>query len=251
MSTMSFKKTIDAANSTEVEVVSQPTSLVPALSRSRDLAHLTNKAGDVIGEFNATDIRLPYLRIIQKISDDAATYGAGSFLFNGEVKIASEGQAVKMTFIRFNKFYEEKLPMEAQKRPMVFDTADEVLKAGGSFNSKDEHFFTEVAMMQAVIERPDGLSDQDSLLFPYKAPNEKWYAMTLWTARGTAYSQTGPVLYTASNNFLSDGLYQGEWNVSTEKRTNPKGSWHVPSLRYVGKHEGEMRGFMLSLRGGK
>jgi hypothetical protein len=253
---MSFKKTVEDVKSSEasgnaeiIETTVEETAL--AVPANKELAHLTNRAGDVTGEFNNRDIRLPYLRIVQKISDDAATYGAGSLLFNGEVKIATEGQPIKMTFLAMNKSYEEKLPMQSEKRPLVCDTAEEVLKAGGSFNPKDPHYFAEVAMLQVVLERPEGLSEQDSLLFPYQAPNKKWYAMALWTARGTAYGQTAPILYTASLNFLADGLYQGEWSVSTDKRTNSKGSWHVPSLRFNGKHEGEMLDFMLKLRGRK
>jgi hypothetical protein len=255
MPTMSFKKTVEdvkaseTSGNAEILEITEETALVP--SPKKELANLTNAAGDVIGEFDTKDIRLPYLRIVQKISDDASTFGSGSILFNGEVKLATEGNPIRMTFVQMQKFYEEKLPMQAEKRPLICDTAEEVLKAGGSFNMKDEHYFAEVVMLRVVLERPETISEQDSLLFPYKAPNGKWYAMALWTARGTAYGQTGPVLYTASLNFLAEGLYHGEWNVSTEKRTNSKGSWHVPSLRFNGKHEGEMLDFMLRLSGRK
>ena len=246
---MSFRNKVTEEKTEPVIEVTESTAVVPAAEKS--LAVPVSAAGDIRGEFGISHIKLPYLKIVQKISDDASRFGAGSILFNGEVKIAGEGQPVSMTFLSLDKMYEEKLPMQAEKRPMTCDTADEVLKAGGSFNPNDEHYFQEVALMRVVIKRPDGLSDQDSLLFPYQAPNGAWYGQALWSARGTSYNQTGPVLYTASLNFLAGGLYQGEWAVSTEKRTNSKGSWHIPSLRFMGKHEGEMQAFFLKLRGNK
>ena len=135
MPTMSFKKTVEdvkaseTSGNAEILEITEETALVP--SPKKELANLTNAAGDVIGEFDTKDIRLPYLRIVQKISDDASTFGSGSILFNGEVKLATEGNPIRMTFVQMQKFYEEKLPMQAEKRPLICDTAEEVLKAGG------------------------------------------------------------------------------------------------------------------------
>jgi hypothetical protein len=247
---MSFRnKNTEEKTEPVIEVVAETTAITPATEKT--VAVPVSASGDVRGEFGISDIKLPYLKIVQKISNDAERFGAGSILFNGEVKVGGENQPFSATFLSLDKMYEEKLPMDAQKRPLVFDKADDVIQAGGSFNPNDEHYFQDVALMRVVIEKPENASDQDSLLFPYKAPNGKWYAQSLWSARGTSYSQTGPVLYTASMNFLANGLYRGQWAVSTEKRTNSKGSWHIPSLRFMGEHEEEMQNFFLKLRGSK
>lgn len=241
---MSFKKTAEEIKSQPAE--SQEITVVEA----KPLAVMTDSGEDVQGHFSMRDIKLPRISIVQKISEDASVFGAGAIVFNREVKLATEGQKIPVTFLRLNKEFEEKLPIGAERMPTLYQTPEEVLEKGGSLRYGDPNYFQEIAHIQVVIPKPENASDQEALLFPYEAPDGKWFGLALWTVRSTAYTPIVPTLYTANKMFLKDGLCNGSWDLSTEKRTNLKGSWHVPAIRFNGRHQGEMQEFMNHLRNG-
>ena len=244
MATMSFKKTAEEVKQAKEE----NTELVPVEQQPLAIA-APDVTADVVGEFGIRDVKLPRVQIIQKISDDSSVFGAGAIVFNREVRLATEGQKIEVTFIRLRKQYEEKLAIGSERMPAVYDTAEQVIAAGGSLQYGDQSYFQEVAQVQMVIRKPDTATEQESLLFPYEAPDGKWYAMAMWGVRSTAYTPVVPTLYTASRMFLSNGLYNGNWELSTEKRTNLKGSWHVPAIKFLGQHNDSMKTFMGELRG--
>ena len=244
MATMSFKKTAE-------EIKTQPAEVTDiVVVEPKPLATRSEPQGDVTGYFSMRDIKLPRISIVQKISEDASVFGAGAIVFNREVKLAVEGQKIPVTFLRIDKQFEEKLPIGAERMPDIKETPDEVLQAGGSLKYGDPNYYQEIAHIQAVIPKPENASDQEALLFPYEAPDGKWFGLALWTVRSTAYTPVVPTLYTANKMFLKDGLCNGSWDLSTEKRTNLKGSWHVPAIRFNGRHQGEMQEFMNHLRNG-
>jgi hypothetical protein len=104
---MSFKKTAE-----EIKTIPADVQEIVVVE-PKPLAVRTETPSDVHGYFSMRDIKLPRISIVQKISEDASVFGAGTIVFNREVKLATEGQKIPVTFLRIDKEFEEKLPIGA------------------------------------------------------------------------------------------------------------------------------------------
>jgi hypothetical protein len=247
MATTSFNKKQDtSATETTVTrhaVIATETEHAPAVIPHQD-------HDDVEGEITRADIRLPRLNIVQKVGDLSNIFTPGDILFNKELVLADGKKPIPVTVLRLKKMYQEKIPYgESEEMPVAYETAQEVIDAGGSLRYGDTNYYAEIAHCMVAIRKPAEECPEDlAALFPYEFEDQA-YGLAMWTLTGSAFTAAGKTLITASQTVLKNGgLCSGRWDLTTELKKNAKNSWFAPKLKFAAKHTPEATAFFQSLK---
>lgn len=244
------KKTEPAATAADAAPAENTPSTAVATRPDATVATPIPPSGDMAGDFNPDDIRLPRVNLIHKTSKEelVTTFGIGSLVLNQEVKLSDGKMPIKVTAVRFMKDYVQKLPFGDENQPKVFKTEDEVRQAGGSLNYADVdsgNYFMPRGHIQLVIPQPADAADD---LFPYEHEGIN-YAVALLTVSSSAYTSAGKELATlrANNKVMREGLRFGSLNLTSEGRKSAKFSWVVPVIKFTGANTPEFVKFLDSL----
>lgn len=235
MPTMSF------SSATEATSQELATTTPAAIVKTYD-----SPTAAVQGEINQTDIRLPRVNLVQKMSETAEVFKFGDIIFEKTVKIGDLNTPVGITVLGIKKQYQQDLPYGSEEMPMVFDTSEQVRAAGGSVIPRSENYFAEIAHIRLVIEAPESLSEEELEFFPYQF-NDKSYAQAVITVGRSAYGTFAKPLITHAFNTLKDCLWAGKFELHADLKKSPKGSYVVPVPVYKGRHETEVANFFKSL----
>jgi hypothetical protein len=241
MAVTSFKKQAKP----ETEAIEVSAEIAPANTQLAAPTE-TNDNG-IQGEISRSDIKLPRINLVQKVGDLSNLFTPGIFLFDKSI-VLSEGKVpFEITVLHLKKMYQEDLDFTSKETPQSFDTADEVIAAGGSLKSRDANYYKEVAHVQVVIEKPKDCPEELEGLFPYEFEG-KQYGSAIWTLTGSAFTNTGKTLITAAFTLLRAGLHTGKFLITSELKKNEKNSWYAPIAKFGGKHTPEQAEFFKSLK---
>ena len=256
MATVSFSQAASKPTSEPIEV-DATVSKVPAVVTTHDLAkRMDSKADgdDELDGFDTGDVRLPRINLVHKTSSEdlIEAFGIGAFTLAKEVLLAEAGKPFTCSVLRARKNYQQKLPFESEDRPNIFNTAEEVVAAGGSLNTRDKdsgNFYQPQAHIQLVVAAPEGASEEALAHFPYEFKGVN-YAMAIWTVSSSAYTSAGKELATlrTNNKVMREGLYHGALTIHSRKETAGKFTWQVPVLKYVGRNDPELAAFFAGLK---
>ena len=213
----------------------QAAPVVPAPKQEVAVASQENNSG-IEGEVTSGDIRPPRISLIQKISELSEQFDTGTFVFDKSVQLNPEAtHPLAVTFLRFKKYYQEKLPFGGDAIPLRFDTIQEVRANGGSTTYGDANYYSEAADILLAIEKPEKIDEEAEAFFPYFCEG-KHYGMALYTINSSAFTALGKKIITDATMLLKDGLWTGEYQLSAIRKTSPKGGYHVPAARFSRKH---------------
>ncbi len=213
----------------------------------------------VEGEFTSSDIKLPYLNLVQKMSKgELANFPWGTFVFDKSVKVGDTSQCVEVVVLRMRKQYVQVLDRDSQDMPQLFDKISEAKVAGlieqnaSNRKIKNGTTFTERCLFQLAVKAPKSVTDEDLLKFPYSI-NETHWGVALYIAQSTAYaSVVRPVFtHTLKGQALHEGLYLGKFELHIAKEVNDKkDEYAVPKARFAGANTPEEAEFFRSIVGG-
>jgi hypothetical protein len=199
------------------------------------------------------DIKLPRLNLVQKVGKLGDNFQPGSIVFEKSY-VLSNGkpeQAIDLTPLLFRKQYQRKTAWgegDSNEQQEVYNTSEEVRRAGGSLEYGDENYFQEIADITFAVKLPENLEAGDEIfdLFPYKFA-DSLYAVAMWTVASSSYTALGKRILTDSAMTLRNGLHTGHYMVCSEIRKNAKNSWYVPRAAFAGRHTPEAAEFFASI----
>lgn len=232
---MSFSSTAEPETDTAIAPV-ESTSLVVAPAEESGLQ----------GEISASDIRLPRINLVQKMSETAATFRPGDVILDKTVKLGDTTHPVSITVLRLKKQYQQDLPFGSEERPLVFDRADEVKANGGSVIRGSDNYFSEIAHIQMAIQAPEDVDEEALELFPY-SHNGVNYAVAVITVGRSAYGTFAKPIITHGFNTLKDGLYRGRFELHVDTKKSPKGTYVVPVPVFKNRYDEETANFFRGL----
>lgn len=233
-----------AAAAVEPEVVEQNADVAPqeqtAPSNSpavRQPSAPSTGSGFYSGEeddipIDRGDVRLPRLNIIQGLSGpELKKIGAdGTLVLNKSIAIPQPARIVVAGCSR--KRYAEKLPKFGEGEPRIFDTLEEVIKAGGtdqwkhSRENKDKDgipvsrkpWFTPMVSCLLLIEKPENCAPEIEEHFSAVSEDGKAFAPCVFTVKSTSYgSFYVPIISAKSAGVLRHGFYTHYVELTTKQ----------------------------------
>lgn len=227
----------------ETEETESPTTVTESSN-----AIVTAQESDtgIQGEINQSDIRLPRINLVQKMSGTAENFRFGDVLFEKTIKLGDIDHPVAVTVLRLKKQYQQDLPFGTEEMPLVFNKAEEVKAAGGSVIRGSDNYYSEIAHIQMALAAPEGLGEDELEFFPYQHAGVD-YALAVLTVGRSAYSAFAKPLITHGFNILKDGLSKGKFELHVDLRKSPKGSYVVPVPVFKGRHDEAAATFFKNL----
>lgn len=190
------------------------------------------------GDWNISDINIPRVNLVQKMSPTSEDFNLGTFLFDKTIPVTNEQkERAEIVVLTLKKYYEEDKAYGDGELPVRFDTEQQA-KDAGYFHKWDK-----TADQDALrySERADAV-----LLLPVPLEHAHYehdgvgYVKGLLTLKGTSYKSCAKILATAFVNPSLDGKgYKVKWEFGSQKMTSKSISWYVPVAFNRGKHTDE------------
>ena len=190
------------------------------------------------GDWNISDINIPRVNLVQKMSPTSEDFKLGTFLYDKTIPVTNEQtERAEIVVLTLKKYYEEDKAYGDGELPVRFDTEQQA-KDAGYFHKWDK-----TADQDALrySERADAV-----LLLPVPLEHAHYehngvgYVKGLLTLKGTSYKSCAKILATAFVNPSLDGKgYKVKWEFGSQKMTSKSISWYVPVAFNRGKHTDE------------
>lgn len=235
---MTFDQTETASEASGMELANAP--------KDASLAVRSNPDSGVQGEISQSDLRLPRINIVQKMSELAGTFKFGDVVFEKTVKLGGVDSPVPFTPLRLRKQYQQDLPFGSEVMPLIFDRVEEVRAAGGSVVRGTENYYAEIAHIQVAVPAPESTTESELEYFPYHFEG-KDFALAVITVSRTAYGTLAKPIITHGFNTLRDGLYHGAFELHVDQRKSPRGTYVAPVPVFKGRHPSGLAEFFHSL----
>ncbi len=200
--------------------------------------------GSVCGDISPEDIVIPRLSLVQGVGDLAELFAPGGIVLDKTLLLSDGTAPLELTVLSARKKYIENLPFDADSRPNVFNTLEEVRAAGGTIDWVDDQQPSYVPLLQVhvIFRAPEG----SDYAYPLEFEGQP-YGLAIWTMRGVAYNRAGRNILTAASFALRDGLFNGKWQLTTKREKFGRNSIVVPVLRNVGRNTPEFVDFLRNI----
>ena len=229
MAKTTFKRKPNTAKEETTE-----TSTEVAVPETSDMGAYNSPGGS---GWETTDIRIPYLSLVQKTGSMADAFDKGSFVFNKELQISDGKEPVEITILRADKYFVEDIEFDPDIRPKKFNTRDEFLAEGFSLDYEAEMKVKEAAELVVLLP-----VDEEYSTFSHDGGA---FVRAAWICQSSAYATVGRTVATAMiAGHLRDGVHKGKWALTSEMRSNKKASWYVPIIRSLGRHDKDFLSFV-------
>lgn len=204
--------------------------------------------GQVNGEFTASDIIIPYLKLVAKTGDLSNIFQPGSFVYNQEVVIGDGKKPAEITVLRMTKFYRQDIPYGTEEVPKTFSTERDVIAAGGhiGWTESEEGSDRYSKAMECVVLLKS--VTKDNPIFPFEFGSEA-YALAKWYITKSSYKSVGAKLFSDSQMALKAGIDTASYELTSMIKTAAVGSWYVPVVKLGKKHDGKFVEFIRALLG--
>jgi hypothetical protein len=205
-------------------------------------------AGTLEGEFDQSDIQLPYLSLVNKTGQLSNDFTPGSFVYNKEVVVGDGKEPILVTALSMKKDYVEDIEFDSEIMPRTFARLADAEAEGYSLDYEAEKRVKPRACILTLVPVPEDygtffapdeltefLAEQADKLFKGK-PKTSW-ALAMWIVQSSAYNAVAKPLATARmGGHLREGLHHGPWLLQSELRNYKNNSWYAPRVRPGGKH---------------
>ena len=231
-----------AETATSAPVPAQP--MPPEPDDDETSTQLAIPGKPVEGEFLSEDFVIPKLHLVQAVGPLSEKFTPGQYVYNKELVLSDGVVPVILTVLRIKKQYQENLPYGGDQLPRVLDTLDDVRRAGGwiDWRNNERPPFSPILHALVLVRSPF----EENPLFPYEFDGAA-YGLALWTLRGVSFTRAGKNIITASQFALKDGLHTGSWALTSKREKVGMNFIHVPVLRHEAKNPADFAGFAEAL----
>jgi len=207
--------------------------------------------GEMEGHYDMSDVRLPRINLVNKSGKLADDFAGGSFVLNKEILLCDGKTPVDMTVLWCQKRYQENIPFDDQDitPPRVFDTPDEIKKAGGQLGyKKGVGLFSAFANLNVLFPAPKTVTEEQLVEFPYHHEGVD-YVLARMTFASSAYSSAAmPVITTKIKNPATP-FARFKWTLHSTMEKNARNSWYQPNIKGAGLRPDSFFEFASTLGG--
>lgn len=188
--------------------------------------------GAATGEIDQSDIKLPTLRIIQKMSDNPEKLDEGMITLDNTLVVEGARGKTRLTVVSIHKYFKEVLPFGAGM-PKMFDTAQEAANEGYKVaRSKADRdsgvpIVEDCARAVVLIEKPEGAMDR---AFPYELDGVRC-TPAIWFIQSSAYRAVAKTIFSKmAFELKATGLLPAVWTLTADGVDGKQGKYYVPRL---------------------
>lgn len=188
---------------------------------------LTTNA-DPAPAFSASDIEIPRISVVQKMSELDIDAPVGSFVSNKETVLYRSGVKVPAAILFAQKYWKEDIPYDSDEMPRFAHTQEEA-DALAAENGKEGYPIITSANVALLIAKTDDAEPGSEDCFPFELDG-KQYAIGKLTVQKKSYD-------TMFKSIASFQLFNPKtnpadimWNLTSYVVTKGRYSWYVPSL---------------------
>lgn len=221
------------------------------------------------------EVILPRINIVQKVGEMSNIWTPGEIVLNQQRAIYTQPVAVNgvitkpgtdpltIIVLGFQKTrFVEKVSGGAQGA--IVDSLEEVQKLNGTLEYREWQekskanipvkLFQRLSTALLLVERPASVDDQDNLLFSYEFQG-KFFALALWSMKGTAYTNGAKRMFTDRKlGHLRAGGYSSytyllSTKLETYKFTGTENYAHIPVLKPGQRTSPEFQAFVKEVLG--
>jgi hypothetical protein len=224
------------------------------------------------------DIILPRINIVQKVGDLSEIFNPGEIVLKQSLVIHNPGKPaigpapavpgnppLNLVILGFKKTqFAEKVAGGAQG--ILAHTELEVAKNGGTLDYKEWEaseaaakapgstvkalrLFQRLATALVLVEKPAHIADTDHIEFPYECEG-KFYALVLWSMKGTAYTHAAKTMFTARKiGHLRSGYAKATWSLTTKMTKFGENYAAVPVVKAGPRTSDAFQKFALDVLG--
>lgn len=186
-------------------------------------------SGAVEGEFDASDVRFPYLRIVAGSGRLSEMFQSSSVILGDDVLLPppnpqnpDPSHMFRFVPLHIKKSYRENLSkdeMDAGQLPRTVDTLQEVTNYGGTIQWIDnvKPSWAPMATIQMLVEAPEGC-DHPSFVFE---SDGKLYAPAIYSAASSAYKEAALNIFNAARTTLRSVVKDENGAIVKDENGNP------------------------------
>jgi len=190
------------------------------------------------GEWDESDLKTPYLQLVQKTGKLSDEFNSGSFVFNKECVVADGKSPMRMTVLSATKYYEEDIPFDAEEIPQRFSTVAEAREAGFTKEWGASNRVKEVAsliVLVPVTQEHALFNPSDEICKEFGCEPGQGFARAMYILQGSGYTSAAkPIVTAVMAGHLRNGCHLGGWDVTSDLKSDQRNSWFVPKVRSAG-----------------
>lgn len=197
---------------------------------------LSTQVNDGRFEVTADDVVVPYIQILNKMSEMEIEAPVGSMIYDKTIILGSPGKegkpgdTVDVVPIYAHKTWKEDIPYGTEGvMPAMVNTE----AAARELAQKSPYPIIATARIGFLIKAPARLEPHNvAAFFPFEIEGEH-YALGQVIAQKRGFDATYKRL---ANTLLATGrpMWENVYRLSGEKTQNNKGTWYIPSLKPAG-----------------
>lgn len=203
----------------------------PAATETTETTELAVQTAAPVIAFAKSDIEIPRMQVVQKMSELDIDAPIGAIVHNKEFILYRPGVKVPSIVLFAQKYWKEDVPFDSDYMPEFVHTEEDA-EALRTRNGRDGYPIISAANIALLVAHTeDALSDE---AFQFELDGRR-YALGKFTVQKKSYDTT----YKALASFM---LFNPKvdpsaihWNLSSFSVTKGKYSWFVPSITPVPK----------------
>lgn len=171
--------------------------------------------------FDAEDIDIPRINLVQKMSQiDAPT---GAIVLDKTHVLAEAETPIDVTIVAAQKGWRENIPFDEEDVPRIAWSKEQ----SEAIELDSDYDMIEFAEITLLVKQPEDNGDDEAYPFPIGDSN---YAMGKINVSKNAYRSTFKRLATFAAFNKSVPLNSRTWSLTSEVLSKGKYTWHNPSL---------------------
>ena len=221
----------------EIEETTEGQEVAPA-GENLPAVQAPMEVGEVSGELDSSDIIIPTVKIIQKMTqNNPDKLDDGTITIDGTMLVGGDKNEARLTIVSIRKYFKEVIPYGGQGTqgdfPVTFNSALEAKNAGfivitdSVSRNADGPKVDSAAVALVAFEPPEGASDRS---FPYEVDGVK-LTLARWYIEKSAYRNCAKIIFTRKNMELRQrGLLSGVWKLTSNMHSGQQGEYAVPNI---------------------
>ncbi len=237
MAKTSFKNAANTTAETPQTPVTESAESAPSVQTTA--LSTFGSSGQFEGEFDASDVNIPYLALVNKsgkLIDDFPN-SLGNFIFDKSFDL---GKPISIIVAKVRKYFVESVDFDDDILPKRFETKAEAVESGLDYY--------EQADLDLLVE-VDADSDSDFASMAQFEHEEKAYILARYSVKKGGYKATVGILARDIRGFLGGDLASGRYELTSAKRAYKQNTWMEPRIRACGKLSPELRSLIQAETG--